>query len=220
MEYIVITFLMTGGVYMDDVWKEIAGAVISAVGTILAAIGSTPFPYLSENLLTSLNLIGNVLQATGNALEADGQEGFSLEKLGSELQAVGNVEVVGSIVLPISSDASQRLNIMGNFTQAFGGLVAIAEEVEDDSGQNQSLTIIGNALQAAGNSMQAIGGIYDLQKGKGTGQSITVAGSWIQAVGSVISAQAQFQESMGESNSNNDTDDKENLADAKPLCQP
>jgi hypothetical protein len=68
--------------------------------------------------------------------------------------------------------------------------------------------------------MQAIGGIYDLQKGKGTGQSITVAGSWIQAVGSVISAQAQIQESMGESNSNNETDDKENLGDARPLSQP
>ena len=49
--------------------------------------------------------------------------------------------------------------IAGNWTQALGGLTALADEFEDASDKDESFNIIGNLLQAIGNSLQAIGGI-------------------------------------------------------------
>ncbi|SEG88360.1 hypothetical protein SAMN04487919_1619 [Bacillus sp. ok061] len=63
---------------MDDSIKEIVGAWFIAIGTIIAAIGSTPFKRMNSGLRKDLDIWGNVLQATGNGLEADGQGGISL----------------------------------------------------------------------------------------------------------------------------------------------
>ena len=68
---------------MENQLKEIFGALIAAIGTITSAIGSTPFYFISSNVREDLNIYGNTLQAVGNALEADGQEGISLEKIGT-----------------------------------------------------------------------------------------------------------------------------------------
>nr|WP_257155375.1 hypothetical protein [Bacillus cereus] len=76
---------------MDDPIKEIVGAWFVAVGTIIAAIGSTPLKRLNSELRKDLNVWGNVLQATGNGLEADGQGEISLELIGNEIQSIGNV---------------------------------------------------------------------------------------------------------------------------------
>ncbi|PFM43713.1 hypothetical protein COC59_31005 [Bacillus cereus] len=54
---------------MDDPIKEIVGAWFVAVGTIIAAIGSTPLKRLNSELRKDLSVWGNVLQATGNGLE-------------------------------------------------------------------------------------------------------------------------------------------------------
>ncbi|NYE04064.1 hypothetical protein F4694_000808 [Bacillus niacini] len=59
--------------------KELFGAWIQAIGTVTAAVGSTPS--LNDDTQESLNLWGNVLQGTGNALFADAQEGLTLENL-------------------------------------------------------------------------------------------------------------------------------------------
>ncbi|WP_077622384.1 DUF6944 family repetitive protein [Sediminibacillus massiliensis] len=56
---------------MGNQQKAVLGAWIQAIGTVIAAIGSTPTTHLPQKLLQDLNLIGNVLQGTGNALMAD-----------------------------------------------------------------------------------------------------------------------------------------------------
>lgn len=43
--------------------------------------------------------------------------------------------------------------IAGNWTQALGGLTALADEFEDSSDKDESLNIVGNLLQATGNSL-------------------------------------------------------------------
>jgi hypothetical protein len=70
------------------------------------------------NTQESLNLWGNVLQGTGNALIADAQEGFSLEQLGNVVQAIGNTTVVAGILLNISEENKLKLDINGNLLQA------------------------------------------------------------------------------------------------------
>ncbi|MCU0096608.1 hypothetical protein N7917_22275 [Bacillus sp. OR9] len=212
---------------MENQLKEIFGALIAAIGTITSAIGSTPFYFISSNVREDLNIYGNTLQAVGNALEADGQGEISLEKIGNEIQSIGNVTVISGLVIEFKDETKIKLVIAGNWTQALGGLTALADEFEDASDKDESFNIVGNLLQAIGNSLRAIGGIYELKSirrerqdskdelvndtegnldnqvnseldKKKEGQSIDTIGSWIQAVGSVFSLIGQIREESEE----------------------
>ncbi|MGG0184292.1 hypothetical protein ABEY32_26405 [Bacillus tropicus] len=212
---------------MENQLKEIFGALIAAIGTITSAIGSTPFYFIGSNVRKELNVYGNVLQAVGNALEADGQGEISLEKIGNEIQSIGNVTVISGLVIEFKDETKIKLVIAGNWTQALGGLTALADEFEDASDKDESFNIVGNLLQAIGNSLQAIGGIYELKSKRELrqfskedrsndveenletqvnsepgenkkGQLVDIAGSWIQAVGSVISLIGQIREESEE----------------------
>nr|WP_263326663.1 hypothetical protein [Neobacillus sp. Marseille-Q6967] len=198
---------------MDNQLKELFGAWVQATGTVIAAIGSTPSRTLSHEVRESLNIWGNALQAAGNALIADAQETFSLEKLGNGVQAIGNSTVIAGIVNEFNEETKQRLEINGNWLQAFGGSIALPEDLVSEPSTIRTLNISGNVLQIIGNSMQAIGGTRELKqilrenndRYKGykesnendkqvQDKSLEINGSWIQAVGSVISAIAQTKE--------------------------
>ncbi|KAB5626584.1 hypothetical protein E8M24_31575 [Bacillus thuringiensis] len=212
---------------MENQFKEIFGAWVAAIGTITSAIGSTPFEFISSNVRKDLNVYGNVLQAVGNALEADGQGEVSLEQIGNEIQSIGNVTVISGLIIEFKEETQIKLVIAGNWTQALGGLTALADEFEDTSDKDEFLNIIGNLLQSIGNSLQAIGGIEELksirnenrsniegnvndvekdidtQVNKKTneneeGKLIDIIGSWVQAVGSVISLIGQIREESEE----------------------
>ncbi|EMI3503529.1 TPA: hypothetical protein QCY18_005840 [Bacillus cereus] len=218
---------------MENQFKEIFGAWIAAIGTITSAIGSTPFDFISSNVRKDLNVYGNVLQAVGNALEADGQGEVSLEQIGNEIQSIGNVTVISGLIIEFKEETQIKLVIAGNWTQALGGLTALADEFEDASDKDESLNIIGNLLQSIGNSLQAIGGIEELksirnedrsnkegnvndvekdidtQVNKKTneneeGKLIDIIGSWVQAVGSVISLIGQIREESEELEGNDE----------------
>jgi hypothetical protein len=197
---------------MENQLKALFGAWIQAIGTVTAAIGSTPS--LNEDIQDSLNLWGNALQGTGNALIADSEEGFSLEKLGNEVQAIGNTTVIAGLLLNVSEENKLKLDINGNLLQAVGGGIALPDDLVDEPSTIRTLNIAGNVLQIIGNSLQARGGIIELKdnrkkqdKYKGYkernesqeisySESINISGSWIQAVGSVISAIAQTMENI------------------------
>lgn len=174
------------GCFMDNEQKELFGAWVQAFGTTLAAVGSTPLTQFSESQLSSFNLWGNVLQGTGNALMADSEEEYTLNKIGNQIQALGNVTVVAGIVLDLDKITAQNLDIKGNLMQALGGSAALSELIGEEPSNEVFYAFYGNILQIIGNSMQAIGGILDL-KGR-NGDNINFAGSWIQAAGSVIQA--------------------------------
>ncbi|WP_242311838.1 DUF6944 family repetitive protein [Bacillus cereus group sp. BfR-BA-01331] len=143
---------------MDDPIKEIVGAWFVAVGTIIAAIGSTPLKMLSSDLREDLNVWGNVLQVTGNVLEADGQGEISLEMIGNEIQSIGNVTVITGLVIDFEDKTQKELVITGNWLQALGGATAIGGEIEDTSDIDESYNIVGNVLQVTRNSLQEIFG--------------------------------------------------------------
>lgn len=218
---------------MENQFKEIFGAGVAAIGTITSAIGSTPFDFISSNVRKDLNVYGNVLQAVGNALEADGQGEVSLEQIGNEIQSIGNVTVISGLIIDFKEETQIKLVIAGNWTQALGGLTALADEFEDTSDKDEHLNIIGNLLQSIGNSLQAIGGIDELKSIRNEDQSnkegnvndvekdtntqvnnetneneegklIDIIGSWVQAVGSVISLIGQIREESEELEGNDE----------------
>lgn len=218
---------------MENQFKEIFGAWVAAIGTITSAIGSTPFDFISSNVRKDLNVYGNVLQAVGNALEADGQGEVSLEQIGNEIQSIGNVTVISGLIIEFKEETQIKLVIAGNWTQALGGLTALADEFEDTSDKDESLNIIGNLLQSIGNSLQAIGGIEQLKSIRNDNRSnkegnvndgekdidtqvniktneneegklIDIIGSWVQAVGSVISLIGQIREESEELEGNDE----------------
>jgi hypothetical protein len=80
---------------MDNQQKQRIGSIIQAIGTVISAYANTPNKFFNHTFLDDLDLIGNALQATGNALIADGQEPFTLSRIGIEVQAAGNTTVIG-----------------------------------------------------------------------------------------------------------------------------
>ncbi|WP_261131290.1 DUF6944 family repetitive protein [Bacillus sp. Marseille-Q3570] len=172
----------------------LSGAWIQAVGTVVAAIGSTPTFYLPHIISKELRIVGNALQALGNAMEAAGKSTISLETTGNKIQALGNLTVIYGIVADIPYVKKQQFEIAGNWLQAFGALLAVIDELKE--GRTELLSIIGNTLQSWGNSMQAVGGILELRGDRVTGQNLDVNGSWIQAAGAVIAALGQSQEEI------------------------
>ena len=186
---------------MSGHFKEIFGTAISTIGTIQAAIGNTPSFHLSNETNYQLRLVGNVLQGTGSALSADGQGTISLEKLGDEIQAIGNSTVVTGLVLYKTSNtpAEQKLIITGSWLQALGSFVGLTDEFFDSTADGRIENIIGGLLQGIGNSLQAIGGTEQLKGINNDGQqNIGTLGSWIQATGAVTSLIGQVKEELEE----------------------
>ncbi|WP_110927134.1 DUF6944 family repetitive protein [Bacillus massiliglaciei] len=185
---------------MGSHFKEIFGSVLSAIGTIESAIGSTPFKGIGKKASFHLRLQGNVLQATGNALSVDGQGNIlSLEYIGDVTQAVGNSTVIIGLLIKFEDHVDQRLIVTGNWLQALGSFVGLTDEFEDNTPSGRSFNIIGGLLQGIGNSMQALGGMYQLEDEQDAdAQFMGVLGSWIQAVGSVLSLIGQIKEETQE----------------------
>ncbi|MCM3362274.1 DUF6944 family repetitive protein [Niallia sp. MER TA 168] len=184
---------------MSGHFKEIFGSTINTIGTIQAAIGSTPSFHLSKETNYQLRLVGNVLQGTGSALSADGQGTISLEMLGDEIQAIGNSTVVTGLILYKLSKipTEQKLIITGSWIQALGSFVGLTDEFFDHTADGRIENIIGGLLQGIGNSLQAVGGTEQL-KGISSQQNLGTIGSWIQATGAVLSLIGQIKEEVEE----------------------
>ncbi|CAI9388283.1 hypothetical protein BACSP_02274 [Bacillus sp. T2.9-1] len=184
---------------MSGHFKEIFGSTINTIGTIQAAIGSTPSFHLSKETHYQLRLVGNVLQGTGSALSADGQGTISLEMLGDEIQAIGNSTVVTGLILYKLSKipTEQKLIITGSWIQALGSFVGLTDEFFDHTADGRIENIIGGLLQGIGNSLQAVGGTEQL-KGISSQQNLGTIGSWIQATGAVLSLIGQIKEEVEE----------------------
>jgi hypothetical protein len=174
---------------MDNEVKATFGAWIQAIGTTISAISSTPSMKIPDDFLNQLNLNGNVLQATGNALQADSEYDLTLIKIGNEVQAIGNSIVVAEMLLNFDELTKQNIEIKGNLFQAVGGGICFANALDEEPAIEELYNIYGNLLQTIGNSMQALAGMKEL-KGE-EGETLNTVGSWIQAIGSILSALGQ-----------------------------
>jgi hypothetical protein len=183
---------LTGGLFMNNEEKAVFGAWIQAIGTILSAIASTPSITLREATRNDLDILGNVLQATGNALEAD-TEKYNLNKLGNMIQSIGNSTVLIGL-LSGHETTEKELSTKGNLLQALGGGLVFVYAIEQEPSYNGLYAIYGNLLQAIGNSLQALSPNAN-RNGK-NGQTLDFIGSWIQAIGAVISVIGQTKSNL------------------------
>ncbi|MBT2648087.1 hypothetical protein J7E52_15555 [Bacillus sp. ISL-34] len=148
---------------MDNQFKETFGSWTQAIGTVISAVAGTPSNVLDEEFRKNLDLIGNELQATGNAILADAEETWSLNKFGNQIQAIGNSTVILGLVIDFDEVTKQELIIKGNLIQALGGGTALAGAYENPDEPEQAFNATGNFLSVIGNSMQAIGGSAELK---------------------------------------------------------
>lgn len=172
-------------------FKALLGAWDQALGTFISAVSSTPSFKLKATVRTRLSLLGNVMQATGNALLADSERKPSLGKLGNQIQSIGNLTVIVGLSIQSGGKKGTRLNIAGNLLQALGSGIAIPEQwpIHRHASKQELLNLYGSLLQMIGNALQAIAGMIALKRLNG--QTINFLGSWIQAVGALLQALAQ-----------------------------
>ncbi len=166
--------------------NSLLGSWEQAIGTVLSAVGNTPSIALTSEVKENLDLIGNVMQATGNALLV---EHFSLEELkslGNEIQAIGNATEVVSLHLPVSVSSKKLLNIQGDILQALGGSINFAEELHKELTIEVIYSAFGNLLQVIGNSLQALSTQNTTKAGE-----LNAIGNWIQATGAIMTAVAE-----------------------------
>jgi hypothetical protein len=201
-------------VEMEDESKALVGSVIVSIGTITAAIGSTPSNYIKSSVRDDLSIIGNVLQATGNGLDAD-VEGTVLRPTGKLIGASGNIAVVSGLVFDIRKEASYNLFVAGNLLQALGQGVNIGDVANLTPFPGQAENIVGSLTSFIGNSLQAIvwsEALFDLKEDEKKlgyyeeylkkvtateSESLVAIGSWIQAIGTVISVIGVVKEVSG-----------------------
>ncbi|WP_182201272.1 DUF6944 family repetitive protein [Paraliobacillus salinarum] len=161
----------------------IFGGWVQAVGTVLSALGNTPNIPVSLKIKKEFDLLGNTLQATGNAIQVEKLTLDDLNNIGNELQAIGNTTVVASFLLPVDQPTKEGLDTKGNLLQALGGAISFSENWKEKNTLNVLYNGIGNLLQVIGNSLQAL----SLQS-KADATLINTIGHWIQTTGAVMTA--------------------------------
>lgn len=208
---------------MNNQTKILSASSIQAIGTVVAAFGTTPAIIPEENLRDQLIVYGNLLQGTGNALQADTEEAGSFGRLGNQIQASGNIMVASGYLIELNDETKTTLSIKGSLLQAVGGGVVLSAELEKPPSLLKVYNVSGNLLQIIGNTMQAMGGIsmlresgqkrvendqarwlygepggFSLGDAKSDGQYLDKLGSWVQAIGAILSAMAGQKELLEE----------------------
>lgn len=166
--------------------KERFGAWMDALGNTLSAIASTERIDLAKELLTRLDVYGEVLQATGGALSADAIEEWNAERVGNGIQSIGNLTTLYGITMPISEDEELLYNVQGNMIQALGAAFTIVALEVPLKTRADRIGFYGLILGIMGNSMEVLASIQELQEVEG--QPLNEIGSWTQALGALLSA--------------------------------
>ncbi|AZB42743.1 hypothetical protein CEF21_10810 [Bacillus sp. FJAT-42376] len=176
-----------------EILLEITGAWIQSIGTAIAAAGETLVAGKESEyeLGEKLVVIGNGVEATGNALQAIalstlGTRPFSV--LGSWLQAAGNSTntVAGILLLRGEETAGLKLDILGDSIQSAGA--AIEANFVDERLPFAEAIVIGEYLLSLGAALEAIGAAYLLQKKKEKGNALQAFGSYLEYAGATLVA--------------------------------
>lgn len=171
----------TNGKQNDANITAIAGNWIEAIGTVVTAIGSTPSTIFTQQMLTDFTIIGNILEAGGCAISAENEDSL-LDRVGDQLQAIGNLTVVAGI-LDKNEQSGQLIQMQGNLIQVVGAGITI--NTQGKLTLSQTIANTGNIIQLIGNVIQVFANT-DTQEGV----VMNAVGAWIQAVGAIITALA------------------------------
>ena len=142
---------------MNGQLKALFGSWEQAIGTLLSAISSTPTSHLNQTVEKNLDLLGNVMQATGNALIADSTKQISLNKIGNQIQAIGNSTVIVGLIIQFNKTTTNtKLDIQGNLLQAIGSGMSLPDLLNENNGSSKDgYLLLASLLQFIGNALQA-----------------------------------------------------------------
>lgn len=165
---------------MNNQLLELIGLWIESVGQITSATAETRKLMEESDLNNLLVVIGEGLQSIGEGFQGVGGE----EPLGSfasfiESAGAGTSSYVAWKFLTERSDEFIRLGVVGDSLQGLGA--AIAAEAADDP-----IFILGNKLESIGATLEAIGGLAQVEGEGEKGQQLNVLGSWLQATGGLL----------------------------------
>lgn len=161
---------------------------IEAVGTVLAALSSTHLPDIDidADVRRGLDIVGNALQAAGNALETETTS--ILADGGNAWSAVGNSVVLSGLFGCFGEPVNRKALAAGNLIQAMGNLILAGKTIERGTRTiGQTDFLIGSLLQAMGNVLQAAGAGQDRS-------TLITVGGWVQSSGAVLSFVSAVQE--------------------------
>src|SRR5699024_1174451 len=125
-------------------------------------------------LSPQLDLWGNVLQGTGTALIADSEEEFSFEKLGNQLESIGNMVSVMGILAPVSDEVKKELNEKGDIIETLGVSVSLPDELKEVLTLESFFDIYGHFLSVIE--------IKEIDEGL-----VDMIAEWSQAIASILS---------------------------------
>ncbi|MGX2960183.1 DUF6944 family repetitive protein [Peribacillus sp. JNUCC 23] len=111
---------------MDDQIKALFGSWVQAIGTFIAAVGSTPSPILSKEQLTDLSLIGNGFENLNDPGESINVVVNILQRIGNSLQALGGIEELRN-----KDDQGETLGIAGSWIQTIGSVMSAIEQTKE-----------------------------------------------------------------------------------------
>ncbi len=141
----------------ENLLIEYIGSWVLAIGANINAAASTPSPFLTDEQLEEINLVGFELQALGFAIQADSQSELNLESAGNGIAAIGMLEIISSILLPFSEKAETNLQVSGNLLASLGAfMIFIEERFNEPHEPGHGLEMIGNLMQAIGAGILAI----------------------------------------------------------------
>lgn len=153
------------------------GAVVTAIGTILSAIATTPIKSIPESIQDDFEFIGNILEALGTAIASE-EDATALVQAGEIISIIGNIEVAASI-LTDNSELQNLLDKQGGLLQVLGEAATLP--FGEQLSKNEVIATIGSILDIIGNIIQVL--VDNI-----TEQGIiwNAVGGWIQAIGAVI----------------------------------
>ena len=176
---------------MGNSTKEILGSWMQAIGNVIEAYGSTPSIPLESDTRDDFNRIGLTMQATGSALEADGQSNpQSYEYYGAVITSIGSVEELLPLLRSFPFETEYILESQGNILQGLGTALQAYDEIINGTPSGAFEGIIGNTLQSIGCFISVLGIKVELTDQE-DGQRINALGSWVQAFGAIIAAIGQ-----------------------------
>ncbi|MFV8828697.1 DUF6944 family repetitive protein [Alkalihalobacterium sp. APHAB7] len=167
---------------MTEQYVAVTGSWLDAIGQFLSAIGYTLQLQEKRDVNLRKVVIGEGLQAVGNALQAVVEED-PIARTGDWIEAGGAATTSIAVALQLEEEnlEYQRLEVLGDTLQSLGP--AISASVED----NNEL-FVALYLQSIGAAIEAIGAVKEIRGLGRLGLQLSAIGNWIQALGATIQA--------------------------------
>lgn len=167
---------------MNHLTKELLGYWFDTIGQTMSAVANTPSFINDIQLSSQLQLWGNVFQATGAALVTDSIEEFSYEKLGGQLESVGNLVSAISFLSPINDELKAELDKKGNVIETLGVIVSFPDELEEGFTLELFFDLYGHLLQVIE--------VKDVDE-----EFVNMISEWSQALASMLSLLSVLKDS-------------------------